>query len=667
MNFQKMNKYIIVLQMLVLSTSLCLLSAADLDKPSYPSLEKARSVAGSSIIAEDNFKWHTIGTLWNRVTNFSYLGDDAYNDRTPSCDWPGGSGNSYLYRGTIWLSAFVDGTFHSTQGDDHEFAALDSVHFFTGEGALSDQDTYTKYYDVVAPQAADHFPLGLEIQERTFAWKSSYADDFIIYEYTVKNVGIDTDGDSIPDTDQTLDDFYFTIRFDGDVSKLPDWGAEYRFSNQDDHAIANGVNWDWVDMVPQMAGRDHGLTAEDADSSMIIMFDGDNASWPGDDGNADDFGNPGVDGVLQTPGFLGIKILKSIPQLPKHSFHVCHIYNDPQTDQETWDRMISDAQFEEILVNPATNLPFPNDYRGILTWGPVEQFLPGDSIIVYTALGVGCDPDSGGVYSLVELVKIMDVAQYIVDNDFNISADALAPSAPMVTIDKVSNGLKVIWDSAQESHPNFHQYLTWKGTKNALGQVAWEPLGKGEYTLNDSASWPPPAGEPGYYELIDNDVINGLVYYYSVQAATDSINEPIPFGIISSNIMDANSMVVVSPSNLPADNLDNVKVVPNPYIGSANWNNPRPGDSSPWEHRIQFTNLPDDAVVNIFTLDGDYVAEITVSKTVVIGGDFDTSSSSVAEWDLMTRNNQEAAPGMYLFVVDSRSLGQTTGKFVIIR
>ncbi len=209
--------------------------------------------------------------------------------------------------------------------------------------------------------------------------------------------------------------------------------------------------------------------------------------------------------------------------------------------------------------------------------------------------------------------------------------------------------------------------MTWKGQKNALGSIDWEPLGLGTYTLNDSSSWPPPTNAAGKYELIDTDILNGLVYYYSVQAATDSINEPIPFGVISTNIQDANSMKVISPSNPVANSLDKIKVVPNHYIGSARWNNPRPGDSSPWEHRIQFTNLPADATIKIFTLDGDFVDEIRNDETVIVGGDFNTASLSVAEWDLMTKNDQEAAPGLYLYVVDSKKYGQKVGKFVIIR
>jgi len=120
----------------------------------------------------DNWKHHKIGTMWTRVTNFSYMGDDAYEGRTPSCDWPGGSGNSYLYRGTLWLTAKVDGVVHSTQGDDHEFASLDSVWVYSGPGARSEEDTYTRYYDVKAPLATAHFPLGVEIVERSYAWSA---------------------------------------------------------------------------------------------------------------------------------------------------------------------------------------------------------------------------------------------------------------------------------------------------------------------------------------------------------------------------------------------------------------------------------------------------------------------------------------------------------------
>ena len=159
--------------------------------------------------------------------------------------------------------------------------------------------------------------------------------------------------------------------------------------------------------------------------------------------------------------------------------------------------------------------------------------------------------------------------------------------------------------------------------------------------------------QAGTFALVDNDIINGFEYYYAVQSYTRDINDPIPLGVIQSNIL--NSIKSIAPANPVAKTLDNVKVVPNPYIGSAVWNNPMPSDNEPWQHRIQFTNLPADATVKIFT------ARRTADNVVIEGAD------SVAEWDIITRNNQEAAPGIYMYVVDSPSLGQKIGKFVIIQ
>ncbi|MDD5764637.1 MAG: hypothetical protein PHW79_00100 [Candidatus Marinimicrobia bacterium] len=645
------------------------------DQAKKPTRLSKISLSAQSPIVDDNYKWHKIGNIWNRCSNYSYMGDDSYTNRTPSGDYPGGSGNSYLYRGTLWLSAFVDGTFHSTQGDDHEFSALDSVHVDTSTNARSEEDTYTKYYDVTAPLASGtHFPLGLEVQERTYAWSASYAADFIIYEYTIKNVGIDTNGDGLPDTPRGLKDFYFTIRFDGDVSKLPQWDAESKYCNIDDHAMSNS-QWDWIekfadpadpnDNKSRMAGRDHGLTSADADSHMIIMFDGDNPSYTAENGQANDFGNMSADGKLQTPGFIGIKVLKSVPELKPSSFHVCQIYNDPTSDALTWSRMISSPIFEDIFSNPTTGLPYAYDFRGILTFGPLDSLPPGDSVVVTTALGIGCDFDSGGVYSLVKLVKSMKIAQFIVDVDYDIAA-LEPPSTPVVELqqkveDNVTKGVFVKWDANSTTHPKFQGYVLSKGQKSSSGSVEWTTLATYTDTVG-SATWPPPVDDDGKYCYIDEDIIKGLVYYYAVQAFTEEIPEPI--GVIYTG-KNAN---IISPANpVATQTLKNVKVVPNPYLGSASWNNRTPSDSFAWEHRLQFTNLPADATIQIFTLDGDYVAETKANSTVVVGEEVSPNAASVAEWDLMTRNNQEAAPGIYMYVVKSPTLGEIIGKFVIVR
>ncbi len=82
-----------------------------------------------------------------------------------------------------------------------------------------------------------------------------------------------------------------------------------------------------------------------------------------------------------------------------------------------------------------------------------------------------------------------------------------------------------------------------------------------------------------------------------------------------------------------------------------------------------FINLTADAVVRIYTLDGDFVAETKASDDRITGP-YETvpdKSGGTAIWNLVTRNNQDAAPGVYLYTVSSALYGKTTGKFVIIR
>lgn len=660
-------KYALAMMMIFTLLVTTLFGADQRDKPTLPA--KRQILASDGPIVPDNWKFHKIGTLWSRVTNFGKTGDDAYEGRTPSGDWPGGSGNSYLYRGSIWLTAQVEGEVYSSTPEDNEYAPIDSVHVITGDAAVSEEDTYTKYYDVKAPLASGHTPLGLEVTERTYAWSESFRDDFIIYEFTIKNVGIDTDDDGYPDTQRDLQEFYFTYRLDGDVSKLANWATEYRFSNQDDIAACN-KSWDFIDLFSEWEGIDHGLLPEQADSAMIMMWDGDNPDYPADNGEDDDTGNPGPDGTLQTPGFLGFKFLKieAPEEFKVSSFHTGHIYNDPETDQEAYDRMMEPKVFEDPITHPATGKPFPNDYRGFLSVGPMANFAAGDSIKITAALGVGCDPERGGIYSLIELVKIMDVAQLVVDADYQIAS--LAPSSPGLTVEPyvengITRGVSVIWDNVPESNENFAGYKVWKSFgKTASGAFDWQPLGAGTYSMD--GTWPPPqADTPGQYQLIDEDVINGFDYYYSVQSV--SVKLPEPFGTMESNIMS--NVQWISPANPVAGDLSMVKVVPNPYIGSARWNNPIPSDADPWQHRLQFINLPADATIKIFTLDGDFVDEIRAGDTARRGGSDITGDPvlSVAEWDLITRNNQEAAPGIYIFVVDSPTAGQKVDKFIIIR
>jgi len=75
--------------------------------------------------------------------------------------------------------------------------------------------------------------------------------------------------------------------------------------------------WDWVKLFPFMDSQIKSdstifeeLKSVPIDSTMMFMWDGDKPGFPADNGQADDFANPAADGTLQTPGFLGLKVLK---------------------------------------------------------------------------------------------------------------------------------------------------------------------------------------------------------------------------------------------------------------------------------------------------------------------------------------------------------------------
>jgi hypothetical protein len=78
------------------------------------------------------------------------------------------------------------------------------------------------------------------------------------------------------------------------------------------------------------------------------------------------------------------------------------------------------------------------------------------------------------------------------------------------------------------------------------------------------------------------------------------------------------------------------------------------------DRRIHFINLPDSATIRIYTLDGDLVRTLEHPDENLSG------YPSKISWDLVSRNTQAVASGIYIYRIDSR-LGSQVGKIVIIK
>ncbi len=99
------------------------------------------------------------------------------------------------------------------------------------------------------------------------------------------------------------------------------------------------------------------------------------------------------------------------------------------------------------------------------------------------------------------------------------------------------------------------------------------------------------------------------------------------------------------------EELRKVRVVPNPYIVSAEW------DRNPHIRHIQFRNLPNECTIRIFTLTGDKVVTLH-HKNETQGWEF---------WNMQTYNGQEIAYGLYLYVVETPDGATQMGKFAVIK
>jgi len=107
------------------------------------------------------------------------------------------------------------------------------------------------------------------------------------------------------------------------------------------------------------------------------------------------------------------------------------------------------------------------------------------------------------------------------------------------------------------------------------------------------------------------------------------------------------------------EEMENIKVVPNPYIAT---NTMEPSVMNHFlnqRRRLMFTHIPADCVIRIFTTSGILVDKIDVNNE---------PDNGIVHWDLLTRENLEIAAGMYIYHVKSNVTGkEKLGKFAVIK
>jgi len=115
--------------------------------------------------------------------------------------------------------------------------------------------------------------------------------------------------------------------------------------------------------------------------------------------------------------------------------------------------------------------------------------------------------------------------------------------------------------------------------------------------------------------------------------------------------------------NVKAENnsLDDIRVVPNPYVGTNVFEEAILNSDLNQRRKLMFTHLPARCKIKIYTISGVLVDEINV---------FNSTNKGIAYWDLLTNEGLEVSAGMYVYHVESfteGSIGSKVGKFGVIK
>ncbi len=354
-----------------------------------------------------------------------FIGEDIGDIRTSGAndDWNGGVDLSI---DEDFLNGFDD------DGDgfiDEDFEAI-------GQQMFSCQ--YWDLSEFTQESEPDHVPLDLLVQQRSFAWATTGANEFVGFDFRVWNIG-----------NETLNDVYIAFFVDGDAG--PKDKQSYWVDDKGGYVAIDTTVID--DTVPiGEACRERNLAVD-----IAYIFD-----TPDSEINEEQGGVRGGD----VPGYFGGMFLGhtidpagieapaevSIRRAAFFSGSEPYPEGDPRNDVERYD-LISGSGL------PARDTPKPADYRYVISAGPFKT-LPADTFLTFQTAFVIGDGKAGMLDNAVQAQVIFDGAWRDADENENTGVAGrelcLRPSG-------AGDSGVVLWDDPCDSIPGDFQAFSWEG------------------------------------------------------------------------------------------------------------------------------------------------------------------------------------------------------------
>jgi hypothetical protein len=406
------------------------------------------------------YKFHDVGNIWLTVTNFGFFGNSGnwkiYGRNFPSCEFPGGSHEDYLFQGALWIGAIIQtsdttaDTLCSVGADgwqwENEFwpttADTDTIYEKSSRepesDAVSEEDFMMAYTDdfVVNASPASHRPMGLRIEQTDYAWSYTYNQDFVFLRFDMMNIG-----------NNDLDQLYFGLYIDGDVGP---WGPDYDWTDKAQDDITGFRRWRdnadtlWDAGYYDSDGNSIENTSKIDDPNELI-----NLAWLADfDGDKEP--DPGLashplhrEWPVSADGATGTRILYPPPDSVSFNWWISNsddtkdwgpaVPSDPNDVEGTPSgdvnkyKILSNGYFDpdqvgERGVNADPNFAYPsgvdsiNDTRYLLSFGPYE-IQQGETLTLIISYIAGEDfVIQYGLYNFNDIALNASWAYRIYDN-----------------------------------------------------------------------------------------------------------------------------------------------------------------------------------------------------------------------------------------------------------
>lgn len=686
----------------------------------------------NKVWVDDNNNYTTVGNIGVTFTNYGVFGDGFVTQSPtdqPSCVYPKGSGIEHIFDGGLWVGAqtpdgikvstgaFNSATIGSAGSNNFEFTNTDELTDIIEErsslanaqyyspDAVSHQDFVMSFSDTnlfipgTSIQIPNHNPLGLAVELQTYAWNFPFADDFVILNYTIKNVGYKGDRQTL--VKDTLENVYVGLWADlvvRNTNILPprvgapfyqDVGVGY-VSNPDSgkmlyaYEIEGGSNYTEANSYVALVHL--GATQQQDDD----LYNSDvNFNWW--------FFSGGTEDWQMAPSTESARYERMRDGLDPFIYE-----SEIQRQRGNFMNLMATGPFEKIEPDSSINVVFaivcakkfsslPPSADNDIT----RRNLLENAGWAYRAY-FGEDNNRNGVLDFAGTDSSEDVIQ---NGRLDRYILPTPPDPPRLKVIPDNGKVTLLWDetseksvdliSRQRDFEGFRVYRSFLG--NDLGGGVYDnmqliheydrrnglfydsgldaiemsqPIREYDAQSGDSITYK--------YRLEIDGLHNGWQYAFAVSAFDSGDAKLNLLSLESSRLQNA---VVVSPGTPAADVSGDYKVgvYPNPYKTGALWDG-----GYERERKLYFYNLPARSRVRIYTLAGDLVDSFNHDAASYSGLDIQwyqnfSDGNTVFPggehaWDMVSSKDQALATGLYLFTVkdlDSKKIYK--GKFVIIK